>query len=113
VRALKNKGTERITRKQIEVAKLARDFRRRVKMGEAQLQIETFLPGQGVTKKRSLTVDMSMQRHGRTVGAAWSKAEEIRRRIIKSLDTHAGALISPALAFKALLECAHHDSSAD
>ena len=43
VRALKNKGTEEFTAKQIEVAKLLDEGR--IEMGEAQLQIEHFWAG--------------------------------------------------------------------
>ena len=43
VRALRNKGTEEFTAKQVEVAKLLDDGK--VDMGEAQLQIEHFWAG--------------------------------------------------------------------
>ena len=43
VRALKNKGTEEFTAKQVEVAKLLDEGR--IEMGEAQLQIEHFWAG--------------------------------------------------------------------
>jgi enoyl-[acyl-carrier protein] reductase II len=43
VRALKNKGTEEFTAKQVEVARLLDEGR--IDMGEAQLQIERFWAG--------------------------------------------------------------------
>ena len=81
VRALKNKGTEEFTRKQIEVAKLLDSGA--IEMGEAQLQIEHFWAG----ALRKAVIDGDIEygsvMAGQSVGMV--KAEESVAEIIKSL----------------------------
>ena len=81
VRALKNKGTEEFTRKQIEVAKLLDSGE--IEMGEAQLQIEHFWAG----ALRKAVIDGDIEygsvMAGQSVGMV--KAEESVAEIIKSL----------------------------
>lgn len=81
VRALKNKGTEEFTRKQIEVAKLLDSGE--IEMGEAQLQIEHFWAG----ALRKAVIDGDIEHGsvmaGQSVGMV--KAEETVAEIIKSL----------------------------
>ncbi len=81
VRALKNKGTEEFTRKQIEVAKLLDSGE--IEMGEAQLQIEHFWAG----ALRKAVIDGDIESGsvmaGQSVGMV--KAEESVAEIIKSL----------------------------
>ena len=81
VRALKNKGTEEFTRKQIEVAKLLDSGA--IEMGEAQLQIEHFWAG----ALRKAVIDGDIEHGsvmaGQSVGMV--KAEESVADIIKSL----------------------------
>tara|TARA_R110002096_G_scaffold12992_1_gene46342 strand:+ start:3708 stop:4685 length:978 start_codon:yes stop_codon:yes gene_type:complete len=81
VRALKNKGTEEFTRKQIEVAKLLDSGE--IEMGEAQLQIEHFWAG----ALRKAVIDGDIEHGsvmaGQSVGMV--KAEESVADIIKSL----------------------------
>ena len=81
VRALKNKGTEEFTRKQIEVAKLLDSGE--IEMGEAQLQIEHFWAG----ALRKAVIDGDIEHGsvmaGQSVGMV--KAEESVAEIIKSL----------------------------
>ena len=85
VRALKNKGTEEFTRKQIEVAKLLDSGE--IEMGEAQLQIEHFWAG----ALRKAVIDGDIEygsvMAGQSVGMV--KAEESVAEIIKSLMTQA------------------------
>ena len=81
VRALKNKGTEEFTHKQIEVAKLLDSGE--IEMGEAQLQIEHFWAG----ALRKAVIDGDIEHGsvmaGQSVGMV--KAEESVAEIIKSL----------------------------
>ena len=81
VRALKNKGTEEFTRKQIEVAKLLDSGA--IEMGEAQLQIEHFWAG----ALRKAVIDGDIEHGsvmaGQSVGMV--KAEESVAEIIRSL----------------------------
>lgn len=81
VRALKNKGTEEFTRKQIEVAKLLDSGV--IEMGEAQLQIEHFWAG----ALRKAVIDGDIEygsvMAGQSVGMV--KAEESVAEIIQSL----------------------------
>jgi len=81
VRAMKNKGTEEFTRKQIEVAKLLDSGE--IEMGEAQLQIEHFWAG----ALRKAVIDGDIEHGsvmaGQSVGMV--KAEESVAEIIKSL----------------------------
>jgi enoyl-[acyl-carrier protein] reductase II len=81
VRALKNKGTEEFTRKQIEVARLLDTGV--IEMGEAQLQIEHFWAG----ALRKAVIDGDIEygsvMAGQSVGMV--KAEESVAEIIKSL----------------------------
>ena len=81
VRALKNKGTEEFTRKQIEAAKLLDSGE--IEMGEAQLQIEHFWAG----ALRKAVIDGDIEHGsvmaGQSVGMV--KAEESVAEIIKSL----------------------------
>ncbi|MEH6789816.1 NAD(P)H-dependent flavin oxidoreductase [Parasphingorhabdus sp.] len=81
VRALKNKGTEEFTRKQIEVAKLLDSGA--IEMGEAQLQIEHFWAG----ALRKAVIDGDIEHGsvmaGQSVGMV--KGEESVAEIIKSL----------------------------
>ncbi|MEO0439337.1 MAG: nitronate monooxygenase [Pseudomonadota bacterium] len=85
VRALKNKGTEEFTRKQIEVAKLLDSGE--IEMGEAQLQIEHFWAG----ALRKAVIDGDVENGsvmaGQSVGMV--KAEESVAEIIKSLTDEA------------------------
>lgn len=85
VRALKNKGTEEFTRKQIEVAKLLDSGA--IEMGEAQLQIEHFWAG----ALRKAVIDGDIEHGsvmaGQSVGMV--KAEESVADIIKSLTEQA------------------------
>ncbi|VAV93104.1 Enoyl-[acyl-carrier-protein] reductase [FMN] [hydrothermal vent metagenome] len=85
VRALKNKGTEEFTRKQIEVAKLLDAGE--IEMGEAQLQIEHFWAG----ALRKAVIDGDVENGsvmaGQSVGMV--KAEESVSEIIASLTTEA------------------------
>ncbi|MCB2076541.1 MAG: nitronate monooxygenase [Novosphingobium sp.] len=81
VRALKNKGTEEFTAKQIEVAKLLDSGE--IEMGEAQLQIEHFWAG----ALRRAVIDGDVENGsimaGQSVGMV--KAEEPVAEIIASL----------------------------
>ncbi|MGB5485209.1 NAD(P)H-dependent flavin oxidoreductase [Parasphingorhabdus sp.] len=81
VRALKNKGTEEFTRKQIEVAKLLDSGE--IEMGEAQLQIEHFWAG----ALRKAVIDGDIEygsvMAGQSVGMV--KAEESVADIIQVL----------------------------
>jgi len=81
VRALKNKGTEEFTRKQIEVAKLLDSGA--IEMGEAQLQIEHFWAG----ALRKAVIDGDIEygsvMAGQSVGMV--KTEESVAEIIRSL----------------------------
>ncbi|MEO9634491.1 MAG: nitronate monooxygenase [Parasphingorhabdus sp.] len=85
VRALKNKGTEEFTRKQIEVAKLLDSGA--IEMGEAQLQIEHFWAG----ALRKAVIDGDIEHGsvmaGQSVGMV--KTEESVADIIKSLTEQA------------------------
>ena len=85
VRALKNKGTEEFTRKQIEVAKLLDAGK--IEMGEAQLQIEHFWAG----ALRKAVIDGDVENGsvmaGQSVGMV--KAEESVADIIKTLTDEA------------------------
>lgn len=90
VRALKNKGTEEFTRKQIEVAKLLDSGA--IEMGEAQLQIEHFWAG----ALRKAVIDGDIEygsvMAGQSVGMV--KAEESVAEIIKSLVDQAEAALA-------------------
>lgn len=90
VRALKNKGTEEFTRKQIEVAKLLDSGA--IEMGEAQLQIEHFWAG----ALRKAVIDGDIEHGsvmaGQSVGMV--KAEESVADIIKSLTEQAEAALA-------------------
>lgn len=90
VRALKNKGTEEFTRKQIEVAKLLDSGE--IEMGEAQLQIEHFWAG----ALRKAVIDGDVENGsvmaGQSVGMV--KAEESVAEIIKSLTEEATVALS-------------------
>ena len=90
VRALKNKGTEEFTRKQIEVAKLLDSGA--IEMGEAQLQIEHFWAG----ALRKAVIDGDIEHGsvmaGQSVGMV--KAEESVAEIIKSLVGQAEAALA-------------------
>jgi len=81
VRALKNKGTEEFTRKQIEVAKLLDAGE--IEMGEAQLQIERFWAGALRKAVIDGDVESGSVMAGQSVGMV--KAEESVADIIKSL----------------------------
>ncbi|MEW4468676.1 nitronate monooxygenase [Parasphingorhabdus sp. JC815] len=81
VRALKNKGTEEFTRKQIEVAKLLDAGE--IEMGEAQLQIEHFWAGALRKAVIDGDVETGSVMAGQSVGMV--KAEESVADIIKSL----------------------------
>ncbi|MEP3225386.1 MAG: nitronate monooxygenase [Parasphingorhabdus sp.] len=90
VRALKNKGTEEFTRKQIEVAKLLDAGE--IEMGEAQLQIEHFWAG----ALRKAVIDGDVENGsvmaGQSVGMV--KAEESVAEIIKTLIDEAETALS-------------------
>ncbi len=90
VRALKNKGTEEFTRKQIEVAKLLDAGE--IEMGEAQLQIEHFWAG----ALRKAVIDGYVENGsvmaGQSVGMV--KAEESVADIIKTLTSEAEAALA-------------------
>lgn len=90
VRALKNKGTEEFTKKQIEVAKLLDAGE--IEMGEAQLQIEHFWAG----ALRKAVIDGDVENGsvmaGQSVGMV--KAEESVADIIKSLTEEAEAALN-------------------
>ncbi len=90
VRALKNKGTEEFTRKQIEVAKLLDAGE--IEMGEAQLQIEHFWAG----ALRKAVIDGDIEygsvMAGQSVGMV--KTEESVAEIIKSLVEQAEAALA-------------------
>ncbi|WP_417729694.1 NAD(P)H-dependent flavin oxidoreductase [Roseovarius sp.] len=90
VRALKNKGTEEFTRKQIEVAKLLDSGV--IEMGEAQLQIEHFWAG----ALRKAVIDGDVEHGsvmaGQSVGMV--KAEESVAEIISSLKEQAAAALA-------------------
>lgn len=81
VRALKNKGTEEFTRKQIEVAKLLDSGE--IEMGEAQLQIEHFWAGALRKAVINGDIEYGSVMAGQSVGMV--KAEESVAEIIKSL----------------------------
>jgi len=81
VRALKNKGTEEFTRKQIEVAKLLDSGA--IEMGEAQLQIEHFWAGALRKAVINGDIEYGSVMAGQSVGMV--KAEESVAEIIKSL----------------------------
>lgn len=81
VRALKNKGTEEFTRKQIEVAKLLDAGE--IEMGEAQLQIEHFWAGALRKAVIDGDVESGSVMAGQSVGMV--KTEESVAEIIKSL----------------------------
>ena len=90
VRALKNKGTEEFTKKQIEVAKLLDAGE--IEMGEAQLQIEHFWAG----ALRKAVIDGDVENGsvmaGQSVGMV--KAEESVAEIIKSLVDEADVALA-------------------
>ncbi len=90
VRALKNKGTEEFTAKQIEVA--GRLDREEVDMGEAQLQIEQFWAG----ALRRAVIDGDIENGslmaGQSVGMV--KAEEPVANIIAQLMTECESALS-------------------
>ncbi|WP_417612906.1 NAD(P)H-dependent flavin oxidoreductase [Parasphingorhabdus sp.] len=90
VRALKNKGTEAFTRKQIEVAKLLDAGE--IEMAEAQLQIEHYWAG----ALRKAVIDGDIEHGsvmaGQSVGMV--KAEESVAEIIKSLMDQAEAALA-------------------
>ena len=90
VRALKNKGTEEFTRKQLEVAKLLDAGE--IEMGEAQLQIEHFWAG----ALRKAVIDGDVENGsvmaGQSVGMV--KAEESVADIMKSLIEQAEAALA-------------------
>ena len=90
VRALKNKGTEEFTRKQLEVAKLLDAGE--IEMGEAQLQIEHFWAG----ALRKAVIDGDVENGsvmaGQSVGMV--KAEESVADIMKSLIEQAEAALT-------------------
>ena len=90
VRALKNKGTEEFTRKQIEVAKLLDAGE--IEMGEAQLQIEHFWAG----ALRKAVIDGDIENGsimaGQSVGMV--KQEESVANIMASLIAQAEAALA-------------------
>ncbi len=90
VRALKNKGTEEFTRKQIEVAKLLDAGE--IEMGEAQLQIEHFWAGALRKAVIDGDVESGSVMAGQSVGMV--KAEESVSEIIASLTTEAETALS-------------------
>jgi len=89
VRALKNKGTEEFTAKQLEVAKLLDEGR--VEMGEAQLQIEHFWAG----ALRRAVIDGDVENGslmaGQSVGMV-SKEEPVAEIIASLLEQCEAAL---------------------
>ncbi len=90
VRALKNKGTEEFTRKQIEVAgMLDRD---EVDMGEAQLEIEHFWAGALRRAVIDGDVDNGSLMAGQSVGMV--KEEEPVADIIQALMTQSEAALT-------------------
>ena len=90
VRALKNKGTEEFTRKQIEVAgMLDRD---EVDMGEAQLEIEHFWAGALRRAVIDGDVDNGSLMAGQSVGMV--KEEEAVADIIQALMTQSEAALT-------------------
>lgn len=90
VRALKNKGTEEFTRKQIEVAKLLDSGE--IEMGEAQLQIEHFWAGALRKAVIDGDVEYGSVMAGQSVGMV--KAEESVAEILKSLVEQAEAALA-------------------
>lgn len=90
VRALKNKGTEEFTKKQIEVAKLLDAGE--IEMGEAQLQIEHFWAGALRKAVIDGDVESGSVMAGQSVGMV--KAEESVADIIKSLTEQAAVALA-------------------
>ncbi len=90
VRALKNKGTEEFTAKQIEVAKLLDAGE--IEMGEAQLQIEHFWAGALRKAVIDGDVEYGSVMAGQSVGMV--KAEESVAEIIESLTEEAEAALA-------------------
>ncbi len=90
VRALKNKGTEEFTAKQIEVAKLLDAGE--IEMGEAQLEIEHFWAGALRKAVIDGDVDHGSVMAGQSVGMV--KAEESVAEIIESLTEEAEAALA-------------------
>ena len=90
VRALKNKGTEEFTAKQIEVAKLLDAGE--IEMGEAQLQIEHFWAGALRKAVIDGDVEFGSVMAGQSVGMV--KQEESVADIIKTLTTEAEAALA-------------------
>ncbi len=91
VRALKNKGTEEFTAKQVEVAKLLDEGR--VDMGEAQLEIESFWAG----ALRRAVIDGDVENGslmaGQSVGMV--NAEEPVAAIMAELMSESEAKLAP------------------
>jgi len=83
VRALKNKGTEEFTAKQIEVARLLDEGR--IEMGEAQLQIEHFWAGALRRAVIDGDVDAGSIMAGQSVGMV-TKEEPVAEIIATLLD---------------------------
>ena len=90
VRALKNKGTEEFTKKQIEVAKLLDAGE--IEMGEAQLQIEHFWAGALRKAVIDGDVESGSVMAGQSVGMV--KAEESVADIVKSLTEQAAEALA-------------------
>lgn len=90
VRALKNKGTEEFTAKQIEVAKLLDSGA--IEMGEAQLQIEHFWAGALRRAVIDGDVESGSIMAGQSVGML--KEEEPVADIIRQLMTQSEAALS-------------------
>ncbi len=90
VRALKNKGTEEFTAKQIEVAKLFDAGE--IEMGEAQLRIEHFWAGALRKAVIDGDVEYGSVMAGQSVGMV--KAEESVAEIIESLTEEAEAALA-------------------
>lgn len=89
VRALKNKGTEEFTRKQIEVAKLLDEGG--IDMAEAQLQIEHFWAGALRKAVIEGDVEYGSVMAGQSVGMV--KAEESVAEIMATLTAEAEAAL--------------------
>jgi enoyl-[acyl-carrier protein] reductase II len=89
VRALKNKGTEEFTRKQIEVAKLLDEGG--IDMAEAQLQIEHFWAGALRKAVIEGDVEFGSVMAGQSVGMV--KAEESVAEIMATLTAEAEAAL--------------------
>ena len=90
VRALKNKGTEEFTAKQIEVAKLLDAGE--IEMGEAQLQIEHFWAGALRKAVIDGDVEYGSVMAGQSVGMV--KREESVADIIRTLTDEAEAALA-------------------